>query len=148
MTESSASPSPENFRKQLLELHRALLHLHKALLDAERKSYEELNGPLTAGELLQLVINHEFFAWLREISQLIVRIDELSDAKDPPATAADAKALIERVRSLLMPGSASGGLSSTGGNEAFNLRYESLLTRDPASMTAKQEVEQLLIRLA
>ena len=37
-------------------------------------------GRLTSGELLQLVINHAQFAWLRLISALVVQIDEMLDA--------------------------------------------------------------------
>ena len=61
----------------------------KALLDAERETYERVHGQITGGELLQLAINHEQFAWLHPVSELIVRLDELLDA-DGPATADDA----------------------------------------------------------
>jgi hypothetical protein len=54
-----------------------LLTLHKALLDAERGRYEKAYGPVRSpGEMLQLVLGNEHFAWLRTYSGLIVRIDE------------------------------------------------------------------------
>jgi len=65
-----------------------LLHLHQTLLDMERKSFETTHGRVNSGELLQLVLNHEQFAWLRIISALVVQIDEMLDA-DEPAGAAD-----------------------------------------------------------
>ncbi|WP_422394271.1 hypothetical protein [Nostoc flagelliforme] len=54
-----------------------LLHLHKLLLDTERIRYEQVRGQVSKGELLQLVINHDQFAWLHHLSELIVQIDEL-----------------------------------------------------------------------
>jgi metallophosphoesterase superfamily enzyme len=54
-----------------------LLRLHKVLLDAERARYEQAHGPVrSSGDMLQLVLGHEHFAWLRSYSGLIVRIDE------------------------------------------------------------------------
>lgn len=84
---------PEATRQRLANLRRALLRLHKTLLDAGREAYERVHGQVTGGELLQLVINHEQFAWLHPVSELIVRMDEMLDA-DEPATADDAAALL------------------------------------------------------
>lgn len=88
-------PTPE----QLRALRDRLLTLHKALLDAERAAYEQVNGPVpSSGEMLQLVIGHEHFTWLRAYSGLIVQIDEwlASDKRQADAPAAfwrDADAL-------------------------------------------------------
>jgi hypothetical protein len=46
-------------RQRLSELRIKLLHLHKLLLETERLTYEQVRGHVSAGELLQLVINHE-----------------------------------------------------------------------------------------
>ncbi len=75
-------PTPE----QLRALRDRLLTLHKTLLDAERAAYEQTHGPVrSSGEMLQLVIGNEHFAWLRAFSGLIVRIDEwiASDDRQP-----------------------------------------------------------------
>ena len=62
---------------QLKTLRDRLLSLHKTLLDADRAAYERSYGPVgSSGEWLQLVLGHEYFAWLRPFSGLIVRIDE------------------------------------------------------------------------
>jgi len=45
------------------------------LLDTERITYEQVHGRVSSGE--QLVINHEQFAWLHRISELVVQIDEM-----------------------------------------------------------------------
>jgi hypothetical protein len=75
-----------------------LLKLHKVLLDEERARYERTHGSVrSSGEWLQLVIGHEQFAWLRQFSTLIVRIDTYLAADrptdDPNALWAEAQQL-------------------------------------------------------
>jgi len=74
---------------QLRTVRDHLLTLHKALLDSERAKYEKAYGPVRSpGEMLQLVLGNEHFAWLRPYSGLIVRIDEwLADDDASPAEA-------------------------------------------------------------
>jgi Mg2+ and Co2+ transporter CorA len=124
------SPAPESMLLRLRELRRVLLHLHKTLLDMERAAYEQMHGSVSRGELLQLVINHEQFAWLHSISELIVRIDEMLDAEEP-ATADDAESLLAQARSLLRP-------SETG--DDFARKYYAALQRDPDAVLAHGEV--------
>jgi hypothetical protein len=77
--------------RQLRDVREHLLTLHKALLDAERASYEKAYGPVRSpGEMLQLVLGNEHFAWLRTYSGLIVRIDEWLASDDAEAGEADA----------------------------------------------------------
>jgi hypothetical protein len=79
-----------------------LLKLHKVLLDAERARYERAYGPVkSSGDLLQLVLGHEAFAWLRPYSGLIVRIDEwLADDDRAPD---EAGALVKEADVLTTP---------------------------------------------
>jgi hypothetical protein len=89
--------------QRLRELRLAMLHLHKGLLDSERIVYEQFHGRVkTNVEFFQLVTEHEWFNWLRPISQLIVKIDEATSAKEP-MTIEEANQLIEEARSLLQP---------------------------------------------
>ena len=70
-------PSPDGFVPQL---RHAILELHKALLDAQRIRYEREHGRIqSSGELLGLVLEHPAFAWLRQLSALIARLDEWMD---------------------------------------------------------------------
>jgi hypothetical protein len=62
-----------------------------------------------------------WFAWLHELSELVVLIDETLDAKEP-ATAADASRLITQARRLLAPAEATG---------EFRKHYLEALQRDP-----------------
>ena len=117
----------------LRDLRRELLRLHKTLLDAETAAYEQARGSVTRGELLQLVINHEQFAWLHTISELIVRIDEMLSPKEP-ALDADAQALLAETQVLLTP-------SETGSE--FQRRYFTALQSQPDAVLAHREVMQL-----
>ncbi|HEY6122976.1 MAG TPA: hypothetical protein VIV66_23690 [Pyrinomonadaceae bacterium] len=121
-------------QQTLKDVRRALLHLHKTLLDMERAAYEQARGRVSSGELLQLVINHEQFAWLRSLSALIVRIDEMLDAEEP-VTDDEAKSLLAEARALLKP-------AETGNN--FERKYFAALQREPAAVIAHREVVQSL----
>jgi hypothetical protein len=129
-------PAAEGTLATLRELRRGLLHLHKALLDDERAWYEQAHGAVSSGELLQLVISHEQFAWLHAVSELIVRVDELLDA-DEPATVGDAKALFAEVRALVRP-------DATGTD--FERKYYAAIQREPAVALAHRGVTKLLPR--
>lgn len=127
---SSANLSLEFVLKQLRELRSLLLPLHKALLESERVSYEESHGRIQSkGEYFQLVVSHEWFSWLRPISQYIVQIDEFLAAKEP-VTLNEANALFAEARQLLQP-------SEEGTN--LEQRYYQAIQRDPdvAFMHAK-----------
>ena len=110
-----------------------LLHLHQTLLDMERKSFERTHGRVNSGELLQLVINHEQFAWLRIISALVVQIDEMLDA-DEPASAADMLNLISAARQIL----------AESGNQEFQQKYQAALQQEPEVVMAHSALMKLL----
>jgi len=107
-------------RAQLTAVRHGLLELHKALLDGERGRYEKIHGKVTAGKMLQLALQDPQFAWLRAMSELIVRIDELLDAEE--ASDSDVETLLTGARTLL---------TTTGQSTAFAREYEASLQRDP-----------------
>jgi hypothetical protein len=91
---------------QLRTVRDRLLTLHKALLDAERAKYEKAYGPVRSpGEMLQLVLGNDHFAWLRPYSGLIVRIDEW--LADDDASPAEADAFWNEAIALTTPGAAA-----------------------------------------
>jgi hypothetical protein len=117
----------------LRNLRRWLLHLHKSLLELEQRDFEKTSGRVTTGELLQLLINHSQFAWLRMISALVVQIDEVLNGEQP-ATSADLQELLSQARSLL----------TSPANEDFSIRYQTALQREPSVVMAHSAVMQLL----
>lgn len=123
-----------NQHRMLKDLRLKLLRLHKLLLDAEGNDYEQIHGKVSKGELLQLVISHDQFAWLRQLSQLIVRMDDLLDA-DEPITVDSITALHHQIRSLLTPNEL--------GSE-FAVKYDAALQRNPDVVLAHADVVTLL----
>ena len=117
----------------LRDVRVSLLHLHKTLLDMERKSFETTHGRVNSGELLQLVLNHAQFAWLRIISTLVVQIDEMLDA-DEPASAADMISLISSARQLL----------TASDNKEFSDKYQAALQQEPDVVMAHSALMKLL----
>lgn len=121
----------------LAELTRALLRLHKALLDDERQSYERVHGRIeSSGAFLQLVLGDPWFAWLRPLSQLMVKLDELDENRDQEASE-DVTATLASARVLLTP-------SEEG--EGFGRQYYDALQRSPDVGLAHAEVRALLPR--
>jgi catechol 2,3-dioxygenase len=122
-------------RARLSDLRMRLLALHKALLDDARVAYELDRGRIASvGVLLQLVINDPWFAWLHQVSELVVRIDEMTGSEST-ATDADARALFEQVDRLLVP-------SESG--DTFARRYDEAMQRQPAVVLAHGDVKRLL----
>ena len=96
-------PMPDRTQERLKNLRNGLLRLHKSLLDSERAVYDrDVERITSAGQYLGLVLHDPWFAWLHELSQFIVLIDETLDA-DEPATPADADRLTLQARKLTRP---------------------------------------------
>lgn len=120
--------------QRLSALRNKLLHLHRVLLEIERNAYEQVRGRVKSGELLQLVIHHEQFAWLHRLSELVVQIDEMLFA-DEPISPDNVQNLIADVRTLLTP---------TQMGNVFNRKYYNALQRSPDAVLAHAEVTKLL----
>lgn len=128
-------PKPQGRDVSLDNVFHALLRLHKALLDDERVSYERVHGRISSnGELLQLVLNDAWFAWLRPLSQVIAKIDELSEEREPAARE-EIPALLLSVRMLLIP---------TESGEGFGRQYHDALQRSPDVVLAHAAARALL----
>jgi catechol 2,3-dioxygenase len=125
----------DSLRTRLRDLRTRLLNLHKVLLDDARAAYELDRGRIASNaNLLQLVINDPWFAWLHPLSELVVRIDETIEP-DAPATEADGAALVDQVERLLAP--AENG-------ETFARRYYEALQRQPSVVLAHADVRRAL----
>ncbi len=125
----------ESTLQRLHRLRKPLLHLHKTLLDLEREAYERRHGRVeNSYEVLQLVMHDPWFAWLHSLSGLMVRIDEMLDAKEP-ITEYEAVAVLNQTRVLLTP-------SETG--SGFQKKYFSSLQESPDVVLAHAEAAKHL----
>jgi hypothetical protein len=126
-----------NRDSSLDNIFKGLLRLHKALLDDERVAYERVHGRIPSnGAFLQLALNDAWFAWLCPLSQLIARLDELSESDDA-ASRETIPALLVSVQTLLMP---------TEEGEGFGRQYHDALQRSPDVVLAHAGVRTLLMQ--
>ena len=113
-----------------------LLKLHKSMLDLERALYEGIHGELNAAEFLNLLLEDEDFAWLRQFSMLIVEIDEMFDLKkDVTDEMIDAN--LKKVKELV---------EMKEDDEYFRAKYQFALQRDSDAASLHSELRTLLSR--
>ena len=135
---SSTNSPLDPVKQRLTELRNGLLGLHKTLLDSERAAYERDIARIgSKGELLKLVLYDPWFAWLHELSEFVVLIDETVDAEEPPQ-GTDAERLIEQAWELMAP-------NETG--RGFAKRYFEALQRDPDVVLAHARMRKVLAGL-
>ena len=120
-------------REKLLTLRLALLRVHKTLLNMERREYEREHGHVSTGELFRLVIDHVQFAWLHNISEFVVRIDETLAAKEP-ITPEYTSSAIALARKMFVP---------TESGDGFQKKYFDAIQRDPAVVIDHAELARL-----
>jgi hypothetical protein len=142
---SSNNSSPDLTKQRLTELRNGLLGLHKTLLDSERGTYERDIARIgSTGELLKLVLYDPWFAWLHELSEFVVLIDETVDAMDEPLAAEepppviDADRFVAQAWELLAPNETGTG---------FAKRYFEALQRDPDVVLAHARMRKVLTNL-
>ena len=122
-------------RERLTKVRTVMLRVHKTLLDFEREGYERARGKITNSyEFLQLVMGDAWFAWLRQLSELIVEMDELLAAKESPKEST-AVALIQQANFLLTPSEAGG---------EFQKKYFAAMQQSPEVVLAHSEFANLL----
>jgi len=131
---SADNGGPENpARQKMVALRVTLLRLHKTLLDMERREYERANGHVSTGELFRLVIDHEQFAWLHNLSEFVVRLDETLSGEES-VTEKETHGAIMLARKMFAP-------SELG--DAFQKRYFNAIQRDPAVVMEHAELARL-----
>jgi hypothetical protein len=120
-------------RQKLVALREALLRIHKSLLEMERRSYEKAHGTVTAGELFRLVVDDPQFAWLHNISEFVVRIDE-NLASEEDVTDSDSHVAISLARKIFAPSEAGDG---------FQKKYFDAIQKDPAVVIEHAQLARL-----
>lgn len=116
-----------------------LLHLHKTLLDFQRQVYEGQHGKVTSpGAMLSLVMENPNFAWLRQLSEVIVGLDELLESKEvvPEQQYIDTLAYLKK---LLVP--------NVAGN-TFEKNYFDAIQKSPSAAIAHSEVQKALQKIS
>src|SRR5882762_9332670 len=99
----SPQPISAESRALLTQLRNLLLEQHKLLLDREKATYEKTNGPIGGpGPFLTLVLSDPHFLWLKQISTLVVEIDEALSRRST-AGQIEADALASQARDILRP---------------------------------------------
>lgn len=125
----------EQTRQRLQNVRTILLRVHKTLLEFEREGYERDHGKVANSyQYLQLVMGDPWFAWLRQLSELIVEMDELLAAKETPADQTGV-ALIQQATMLLTP-------SESGGE--FQRKYFGAMQLSPEVVLAHSEFAALM----
>lgn len=120
-------------RRLLADVRRGLLHLHKTLLDWERAAYDRDHGRTPPGQLLKIVMTDPQFAWLRPVSELIVRIDGALDMESPESPF-DVEAILNHARALVAPEEGS----------PYGQRYHAALQDSPDAVLAHGAVTAVL----
>jgi hypothetical protein len=130
-----------NVRERLTSMRDGLLALHRRLLDSERAAYErDVARITTTGQYLGLVLNDPWFAWLRELSQFIVVVDERLAAKNKDSVGnEEGEALMARARQLIAPAEDGAG---------FARSYWAAMQRDPGVVLAHGEMLRVFNGLA
>ena len=122
-------------RQLLTDLRRALLHLHKTLLEWERTAYERLHGRASPAELLEAIVTDPQFAWLRPVSELIVRIDEGLEIDALEGPEIDVDWIVAQTRTYISPNE---------NGTPYAQRYHAALQDHPDAVFAHRAVTNIL----
>jgi hypothetical protein len=122
-------------REKLVALRSALLRLHKTLIDMERRIYEKEFGAVNVGEFFRLVVDHAQFAWLHNISEFVVRIDETLTG-EAPVLPADADTAVNLARKMFTP---------TADGDAFQKKYFDAIQIDPNVVMEHGELARVFL---
>ena len=83
--------------KNKTEIFQSLLNLHKTLMENQKAEYEKVYGAISnTNHYFQLVLSHEDFSWLRELSVLISSFDEIMESENQ-----DVRVVSDEIISLL-----------------------------------------------
>jgi len=130
---TQTQPDP---RAQLRAISTILRRLHKALVDREMAQF----GPAgSAFDQLQLLTRHPQFAWLQQIAEILVSIDERLDDKEQGVEAGTVQAYKRLIEQQLAPGADN--------TRDFHQKYLTALQDTPAVAMAHGELRHQLAAL-
>jgi len=121
-------------QRLLTELRHALLPLHRTLLEWERAAYERVHGRTGAAEMLKVIVGDPQFAWLRPLSELIARIDDVLNNQAPDTPVA-LDPILTQARLLVAPDEHG---------SSYARRYHAALQEVPDVVLAHRRVAEVL----
>jgi hypothetical protein len=128
------SPERAALRGALREVSKLLLPLHRALIDVAKEDYVFAVGPVKPAQLLQLLTDDPFFAWLKPVTSLIVDIDEMARTD---FEAADVATIADRLDLLF----------GARAEKAFSAQYIPMLQRSVDIAIGHVELRKAAARL-
>ncbi|HEX6124032.1 MAG TPA: hypothetical protein VFZ23_01540 [Pyrinomonadaceae bacterium] len=120
--------------ERLRDARNLLLKLHKNLVDHERAIWEGINGQVTAGQFLNVLLEDQDFSWLRKFSTLIVDIDEMFAQRDG-YSAETVELHLQKLRELV---------AMEGEDENFRAKYQAALQQDLDAAARQGDLKLLL----
>ena len=120
--------------ERLRDARNLLLKLHKNLVDHERAIWEGINGPATAAQFLNVLLEDADFAWLRKFSTLIVDIDEMFAQRDG-YSAETVDLHLRKLRDLI---------AMRDEDEGFKAKYQAALQQDLDAAARQGDLRLLL----
>ena len=128
-------PERARRREALREVSRVLLPLHRLLIEQARADYKlAYDADLTPSQLVGLLSEDPFFAWLKPMTSLIVDIDEMS-RKD--FSVEDVEAIAKRIDALF----------GAGAKKEFTDQYVPMLQRSVDVAIGHAAVRQTAAKL-
>lgn len=125
----------EQLRAALRGLHAILLELHRTLIAATRYEFESAHGRIeNPYEVLELVESDPVFAWLRPLTSLLLRVDELSE--QDVITVGEVAAVRAEAERLVQP--------PEGVSSSFHERLRALRQSAPSLVVLHTHVRQAL----
>src|SRR5437660_2549905 len=93
------SPERAELRATLREISKSLIPLHRHLIDAAKSDYAfAYEADVSPTQLVNLLQDDPFFAWLKPLTSVIVDIDEMARTD---FEVADVTAIVDRIEKLL-----------------------------------------------
>jgi hypothetical protein len=122
-------------RASFKALSKTMLPLHRALIEATKAEYIETTGnPVDKpAQVLQLLTEDPFFEWLKPMTHLIVRIDEMTSGELDPL---EVRTILDTARVMFEPSA-----------DPFSIRYFDLIQRDIDVAVAHPPVRDAMKRL-
>ncbi|PLR44336.1 hypothetical protein [Chimaeribacter arupi] len=128
--------TPPDPRAQLRTMSTLLRRLHKTLVESELAQF----GPAgSAFDQLQLLTSHPQFAWLQQISEILVGLDERLDDKEQGVEQSTVQDYQRRIEQQLTPGADNPSV--------FHQKYLAALQDSPAVAMAHGELRRHLAAL-